>query len=116
MNTFDQTQAATEGWGLFDINDLGPVPDFVIQKDDESAIFARDSDALKYVVAQASVGSEYHREALILAQCWPKDFPLLAAARTIQETLSAFPYDIDESGEFRAAIEATEAIETWEPS
>lgn len=56
--SFNNVRAIREGWGLFNGNE--------IQRDDESAKFRSDAEALAYVKRRAAKGSAYHRSALAL--------------------------------------------------
>ena len=53
---FDNTQAFTEGWALFNDGEL--------QRIDEADTFASDEAALAYVQQRAADGSAYHQAAL----------------------------------------------------
>lgn len=52
---------AEEGWALFEIGLTGKVQ---IQRDDESAYFGSDEDAVQYVTRKAAEGSQFHKDAL----------------------------------------------------
>lgn len=74
--TFDNTQAFTEGWALFNDGDLqrldeGPwrLVDGRYTQSGEPR-FANDAEALAFVKHQANQGSAYHQAALReLASC-----------------------------------------------
>lgn len=55
---FDNTQAFSEGWALFNDGDL--------QKLDESDVFQSDDEAVRFVASRAFCGSAYHQQALVL--------------------------------------------------
>lgn len=62
---FDNGQAVSEGWDIFDVNQKpGGEPDYVICRDDEEAKFVDDRQALAFVLNSAFEGSAYHRDAL----------------------------------------------------
>lgn len=77
---FDNTQALTEGWGIFECNSETP---FQLQRfdEDEPQRFAQDHDAWKHVLKQACVfDSVYHRNALLfLADHSSDEFRLVMA-------------------------------------
>jgi hypothetical protein len=60
---FDETQALTEGWSIFECwgSDNGP---FQLQRVDEDEVFTRDDEAWAFVVGKAREGSAYHKAAL----------------------------------------------------
>lgn len=60
---FDNTQAADEGWGVFecDGSDNGP---WQIQRDDEAELFEDDDAVWLHVLQRAKAGSDYHQAAL----------------------------------------------------
>lgn len=73
-DTFDQTQANAEGWGIFNAGeiqrlDLGPIVDG--KESDLPPTFAGDQEALDYVRLRASAGSAYHQQALLTPGGWP---------------------------------------------
>jgi hypothetical protein len=55
---FDNTQAESEGWALFN--------DGEIQRVDVGDVFPGDDAALAFVEKRAREGSDYHRQALAL--------------------------------------------------
>lgn len=69
QNSFDNYQAFTEGWALFNDGEIQrldePSATEITGLPDEP-IFASDTDALKFVAAKAAAGSEYHKIALQL--------------------------------------------------
>jgi rubrerythrin len=60
-SSFDNTQAAGEGWGLFN-RDENPE----IQRIDEDKVFADDAAAIAFVRQKADEGSAYHKTAISL--------------------------------------------------
>lgn len=56
---FNEAQAVSEGWALFDVDGR-----LQLQKDDEQAKFESDADAIIFVALKAHAGSAYHRAAL----------------------------------------------------
>jgi len=69
---FDNTQALSEGWGIFSLNrDDEP---FQLQRDDEEDVFEDDDEAWAFVFQKADEGSTYHIEAMdFLKQYAPKE-------------------------------------------
>lgn len=62
--TFDNTQALTEGWGVFFTTGTDDCGDYRIERWDEADEFPDDSSAWIHVFREAFWGSLYHREAL----------------------------------------------------
>jgi hypothetical protein len=60
---FDETQALTEGWSIFQCwgSENGP---FQLQRVDEDEAFANDDDVWAFVIDKARAGSTYHKSAL----------------------------------------------------
>ena len=56
---FECDLAITEGWGIFQTGQR-----WEIERDDEQDVFASDDDAETHVKAQATLGSQYHQDAL----------------------------------------------------
>lgn len=61
---FDNGQAHAEGWGIFDLCEIGRPDPYQLQCVDADEQFASDDDAWRYVAARAAEGSAYHRSAL----------------------------------------------------
>ncbi len=57
--TWDNTQAHSEGWGLFDAE-----RSLQLQRLDEAEVFVGDEGAWRLVLQRASYGSAYHCGAL----------------------------------------------------
>lgn len=73
MPDFDNRQAASEGWAIWEC--LGDGAPFKLCRDDETEMFADDLAAWGYVVAKAEEGSEYHMRALaFLREHSPAEF------------------------------------------
>lgn len=84
---FDDTQAISEGWGLFwldpPIHEDEPLQLEAVANDEIGPeVFDDDEEAVAFVVAQAEAGSEYHLAALsYLAAHSPREltnFPSIA--------------------------------------
>lgn len=60
---FDNSQAVTQGWSIFECtgSDNGP---YQLQCCDDDDVFLDDAAAWGYVVKCARGGSEYHKQAL----------------------------------------------------
>jgi hypothetical protein len=60
---FDDTQAMTEGWSIFDCGDSANGR-WQLQRVDEDKVFQNDEAAWKFVAEKALAGSAYHRSAI----------------------------------------------------
>jgi hypothetical protein len=61
--SFDNKQAYSEGWGIFECSGSENGP-YQIQRLDQEAILADDDAAWRLVADKARKGSRYHRKAL----------------------------------------------------
>lgn len=76
---FDNTQADTEGWAIFECSG-SQNGTFQICKCDDQDTFEDDEKAWAHVVGKAREGSEYHRNALIyIRQHNPIEFHSIGA-------------------------------------
>jgi hypothetical protein len=84
---FDNQQAHAEGWGIFDLCEVGRADPYQLQRIDEDERFASDDDAWRYVTARAAEGSAYHRTALdFLRDHSPGEHAALIAHAAVPET------------------------------
>lgn len=73
MPDFDNRQAASEGWAIWEC--FGDGAPFKLCRDDEAEVFADDGDAWAHVLTKAEEGSEYHMSALaFLREHSPEEF------------------------------------------
>lgn len=66
---FDNTQAYTEGWALFDDGEIQRLDEpsaTGIEGLPDDPMFESDTQAVNFVMGKAREGSEYHRQALEL--------------------------------------------------
>lgn len=77
---FDNRQAHEEGWGIFDLCEVGRADPYQLQRVDEDERFASDDDAWRHVAARAAEGSAYHSAALaFLRKSSPGEYAALSA-------------------------------------
>lgn len=63
---YDYRLAFEEGWGIFDSDERG----IEIERIDEAERFSCDDEALAWVAAHATNGSEFHQRALRYVAAW----------------------------------------------
>ena len=86
---FDNRQAHAEGWGIFDLCEVGRPDPYQLPRIDADARFASDDDAWQHVAARAAEGSAYHRDALaFLSDNSPGEYAALIAHTAAPETVA----------------------------
>jgi len=60
---FDNTQAQSEGWGIFETDGSSSGP-YQLQRMDDEEVFEDDDAAARFVQQRASYGHHYHASAL----------------------------------------------------
>ncbi|MFC6623921.1 hypothetical protein [Novosphingobium panipatense] len=86
---FDNRQAHAEGWGIFDLCEVGRPDPYQLQRVDADECFASDDEAWRHVAARAAEGSAYHRAALdFLRDHSPGEYAAVAAHAAARESVA----------------------------